>query len=126
MTQKITLGGQELFPTRYFSGDDLAGKSYTVEIVGIKQETMTNPKTHAEQVKPVIYFAKTARGAVLGKEFAESIADALKEWNANAWTGKKIIIHPQQTRLGTGIRARAVETNHAEATPPKVDEDEEE
>jgi hypothetical protein len=123
MSNKITLNGAELFPTRYFSGADLADKSYIVEIRDIAQQEMTNPRTKQQVVKPVIFFVKPVRGAVLGKEFAESIATSLNERDANKWIGQKIVIYPKQTRLGTGIRARAVGTNNAEPAPDATGEE---
>ena len=123
MSNKITLGGAELFPTRYFSGADLAGKSYIVEIRQIVHEEMTNPRTKAQITKAVVYFVKPLRGAVLGKEFAESIATALGEWNADAWPGQKVIIYAKQTRLGAGIRAKSTAANHAEPAPDTAGEE---
>lgn len=106
MSNKITINGAEMFPARYAGGDDLAGKAYTLRIERIEREKMTNPRTHQETEKHVIYFAGAKRGFVLGKEFAESIAVALGEWDAALWHGKSVQIFPQQTRLGVGVRAR--------------------
>jgi len=120
---KITLNGEEIFPARYAHGEDLKGKAYTVMIERIEHEEMTNPHTKRNEKKFVIYFANSRRGFVLGKEFAESIARALAMNEAEKWIGQRVIIYPQQTRLGVGVRARAIGTNHAEPTPPPDDDD---
>jgi len=120
---KITLNGEEMFPTRYARGEDLGGKAYAVTIERITQEEMTNPRTKQTEKKFVIYFVGSRRGFVIGKEFAESIARALNEYNAEKWFGQRVIIYPHQTKLGTGVRARAIGTNHAEPTPPPDNDD---
>lgn len=128
MSNKITLNGQELFPARYFTAQDLAGKAYTVTIRAIQKEKMHNPTSNKDEEKNVIYFASPKRGTVLGKEFAESIALTLGEWDAGKWAGQKIVIAPTRVRNGKeGVRARSIAGNGAEKTaPPVADEDEDE
>jgi hypothetical protein len=125
---KVTFKSKEMFPTRYASGTDLAGKAYTLTIAKIAFEEMTNPKTHETHSKPVIYFLNAKRGFVLGKQFAESIAIALGEWEAQKWYGRIVQIYPTQTRLGIGVRARPA-PNGETPPPPAIageGEDEEE
>lgn len=103
---KITLQGKDLYPTRYATAQDLGEKTPTLEIERIDIERMTNPRTHEESEKPVIYFRRASRGIVLGKQFAESIAAALGEYDASLWSGKRVQLYTTQTRMGLGVRAR--------------------
>jgi hypothetical protein len=103
---KLTMNGQDMFPARYASGSDLAGKPYTLIIDRVAVERMTNPRTHQESDKYVVYFTGAKRGFVLGKQFAESIATSLNETDAEKWKGKKVTLFPIETRLGVGVRAR--------------------
>jgi hypothetical protein len=133
MSNKVTLNGQELFPSRYFTAQDLpTSKAFVVEIRAIHNEEMTDPRTKKPVSKPVIYFVKPRKGAVLGDEFAESIAVALGEWQAEKWIGQKVIIERLIVRtdrngIKEGIRARAVTSNGlgvATAIPAIADDDE--
>lgn len=125
MSNRITINGHEMFPTRYASAQDLKAKTYTLEIADVHLEKMTNPRTKQEQEKFVIYFKNAKRGFVLGKEFAESIAQALGEYDASAWAGKKIEIYTVQTRLGDGVRARRAPNGETPA-PEVLNQDDEE
>jgi hypothetical protein len=120
-----------MFPKRYANGEDLHGKSFTLEIAHITREEMTNIKTHKTESKFVVYFFKNkttgeiTKGFVLGKEFAESIAVALDESNADKWAGRRVEIFPQQTRLGIGVRARRA-PNGTTMPPAQINDDEDE
>lgn len=121
---KVTMGGAEMFPTRYAGGSDLHGKSFTLEIAGVQMEEMNDPHTFEKIQKYVIYFRGAQRGMVLGKQFAESIAEATGETDAQQWTGKRVEIYPQNTRLGVGVRARKA-PNGPSQVPDVLQEDEE-
>lgn len=121
---KVTMNGQEMFPTRYAGGADLHGKAFTLEIALVQPEEMNDPHTFEKITKWVVYFKGAQRGMVLGKQFAESIAEATGETDAQKWAGKRVEIYPQQTRLGVGVRARKA-PNGASVVPETLQEDEE-
>jgi len=110
MNKNVTFGGTELFPRRYVGGDDLGGKSYTLEIESIAIEEMHDLRTHETKKQPVLYFKNAKHGFVLRKHFAQSIAEALGITEAEKWPGHKIMIYPFQTQLGTGVRAKTAGT----------------
>ena len=120
---KVTMNGTEMFPTRYASGTDLHGKAFTLEISHLQTEKMSDPHTFQEIEKWVIYFKGAQRGMVLGKKFAESIAEATGETDAVKWVGKRVQIYPVDTRLGVGIRARKAPNGVSEIPATLQDEE---
>jgi hypothetical protein len=108
--QRVSMNGQELYERRYNTGDDLRGKPHTLTIEKVQIETM-HPQGQAVR-KAAIYFKQARRPFVLNKQFAESIAQALQEYDTAKWTGRDITIYPVPSRGGKGdtILARAAQT----------------
>ncbi len=98
--QRVMMNGQEIYQRRYNTGNDLRGKPHTVTIEKVQVETM-HPQ--GQPVKKVaIYFKQAKRPFVLNKQFAESIAQALGEYDVVKWTGQTITIYPVTTHNGKG------------------------
>jgi hypothetical protein len=108
--QRVTMNGQELYERRYNTGDDLRGKPHTLTIDKVQVETM-HPQGQAVR-KAAIYFKQARRPFVLNKQFAESIAQALREYDTAKWAGRDITIYPVPSRGGKGdtILARPAQT----------------
>jgi hypothetical protein len=108
--QRVTMNGQELYERRYNTGDDLRGKPHTLTIEKVQIETM-HPQGQAVR-KAAIYFKQAKRPFVLNKQFAESIAQALHEYDTAKWAGQDITIYPVPSRGGKGdtILARLPQT----------------
>jgi hypothetical protein len=98
--QRVTMNGQEVYERRYNTGDDLRGKPHTLTIEKVQIETM-HPQGQAVR-KAAIYFKQAKRPFVLNKQFAESIARALQEYNTAKWAGRDITIYPVPSRGGKG------------------------
>lgn len=101
----------DMFPSKYVTGADLGGKSYTVTIARVVPEKMRPNAQSPEIEKYVLYTQEGHKGIVLGKPLALQIAQALGSDDTEAWTGKKIIIYPESVVVAgqqrTAIRARA-------------------
>ncbi len=119
--QRVRLNGQELYERKYNTGDDLRGQAHTLTIEKVQVETM-HPQGQAVR-KAAIYFKQAKRPFVLNKQFAESIAQALREYDTANWIGRDITIYPVPTRGGKGdtILARPAPARPVQ-TPPSQPE----
>ncbi len=98
--QRVTMNGTELYERRYNTGDDLRGKPHTLTSEKVQVETM-HPQGQPVP-KAAIYFKQAKRPFVLNKQFAESIAQALDEYDTAKWSGRDITIYPVPSRGGKG------------------------
>ncbi len=112
--QRVTMNGQEIYERRYNTGDDLRGKPHTLTIEKVQVETM-HPQGQPVR-KAAIYFKQAKRPFVLNKQFAESVARALDEYDTTKWSGRDITIYPVPSRGGKGdtILARPAQTQPLE------------
>lgn len=94
-----------MFPRKYASGEDLAGKSVTLTIASIRPERMTPPGA-APVEKHVIYFNGAERGVVLSRILAEQIATATGFDDTDYWPGKAVTLYPD--RIMVAGRERVV------------------
>lgn len=137
MSNRVTLGGKLMFPSRFANAADLGGKAHTVEIARITRERVTNPdpkvrndRTLTDDQRLVdrwaIWFGAARRAFILGNEFAQSIADALNEPNADKWIGQRVEIYPTKSRGKDCVRARRAAPNGAASLPEALTITEEE
>ena len=108
-----------VFPKKYASGEDLAGKTVSLTVKTVAMESMhTAPGTPAES-KPVLYFEHAVKGIILNPTLARQIAAILGD-DTDAWTGKRISVYPVPMRVASkdrvAIRAKAA-TNGESETP---------
>jgi len=120
----------EIFPRKYASGEDLAGKPVTLEIRAIIPETM-RPATNAQPVeKWVVYFEKAQKGIILSRTLANQIVDATGQEDTVNWIGKRVTLYPLPMRVAgrdvIAIRARKPAAANGHADPPASLQDEEE
>ncbi len=115
--QRVMLNGQELYERKYNTGEDLRGQPHTLTINKVQMETM-HPQGQAVR-KAAIYFKQARRPFVLNKQFAESIAQALQEYDTAKWGGRDITIYPVPTRGGKGdtILARPAPARSVQPRP---------
>ena len=93
----------EMYPKRYASGLDLNGKAATLTVSRITRESMQTPGV-GQVEKYVIYFQETKRGVVLSRILAEQIAAALGTPETDQWTGKKVMLYPENISVAGSIR----------------------
>lgn len=100
----------ELFPRKYVSGDDLAGKAWPLTITRVAEEEMRVRAGAAPEKKHVVYFEQTEKGVILSRTLAYQIAEAVGSDDTNDWPGKKIVVYPESVMVAgvhrVGIRAR--------------------
>lgn len=108
----------QMFPSRYVSGEDLNGKAWPVTIRNVTTEKM-HPNPQAPEVeKFVLYTVEGRKGIVLGKVLAEQIQAATGQDDTEQWPGCKITIFAERVNVAgrelLAIRARgaAVEESH--------------
>ena len=98
-------------PTRYATGDDLAGKHISLTIARVVMESMhAAPGTPASD-KPVVYFVNAVKGIILTPPLARQIAEILGD-ETDTWTGKRITIYPVPMRVA-GIDRIAIRAQPA-------------
>lgn len=84
----------EMYPKKFATGEDLAGKEATLIISSIELESMRPDPRAAEVQKYVLYFEKAQRGIILNRTIAEQIAQAVGSDESDDWIGKKITLFP--------------------------------
>ena len=117
-----------LFPRKYATGADLAGKTPTLVISAVElQEMHSQPGAPAEK-KPVIYFEKATKGIVLTPTLARQIA-AIYGSETDQWPGKPIQLYTEAMRVAgqarQAIRARRAPNGPSETPAGLQDGDEE-
>jgi len=120
---------EQLFPRKYASGADLAGREVTLIISRVVLEKMhTAPNKPAEE-KPVIYFEKATKGIVLTPKLAGQIAEIARSTETDEWTGAKVTLYPVPMRVAgedrIAIRAKAP-TNGTTPPPESLQDQDEE
>lgn len=86
----------QMFPSQYASAADLDGKHVTLEIGGIRTETVHREK--GEEKVFVLYFKGATKGIILSRRLALEIAAAVGSDDTDHWPGKRLVIYPTQTR----------------------------
>lgn len=119
---------ETLFPRKYATGADLAGKDVTLIISHIDLEQMHTVPNKPPEHKPVIYFEKAGKGIILTRTLAGQIAEIVRSTETDEWTGKKVTLYPfpctvaGQPRIA--IRAKPP-TNGTTPPPPELQDEEE-
>ena len=85
----------EMYPSKYVTGADPAGKTWPVTIARIQLERMRVSSSSPEIEKWVLYTAEGKRGIVLGRPLALQIGKILGSDDTDNWIGKKILVYPQ-------------------------------
>jgi len=88
---------QFLGSSTYLKCADLQGKSVTVQICDVVEETVGF--AGEAQQKPVVHFVSQEKGLVLNVTNANTIIDLLGFETGN-WTGKEITLYPTTTDFG--------------------------
>ena len=120
----------EIFPRKYASGEDLAGKPVTLEIRAIIPETM-RPGPGAQPVeKWVVYFERASKGVILSRTLANQIAEATGQDDTLNWIGQRVTLYPLPMKVAghdvVAIRARKAAAANGHAEPPASLQEEEE
>lgn len=112
----------DMFPRKYASGDDLAGKPITLTITNVRTEKMRPQPAAPEQTKYVVYFENAGKGVILSRTLAYQIANIAGSEDTADWTGKRITLHPVPMTVAgkkrVAIRARAPKPGNGTAPPP--------
>ena len=115
----------EIYPKKYANGEDLKGKPFTFTVSRVEFEAL-HPQPGAPAInKPVLYFAETSKGIILGPTLARQAAAILGD-DTDQWPGKRITIYPEKMtvagQLRTAIRARRAE-NGPSTAPAELTEE---
>lgn len=115
MASKLTLNDELMFPSDYLSAVEFKGRDVTLTISKVEKAEL-QMRGGVKKVKPILYFAETAKKLVCNVTNAESIA-VLYGSKAETWIGKRVTFYPTTTPVGRRmepcIRVREVEP------PPK-------
>jgi len=86
----------EVFPSKYLRGSDLAGHAVTVTIDHVVLEQFYDQEIKGEVKKPVLYFEGKQKGLILGKSLAFAIAEVLHSKNTDDWKAKEIVLYTEK------------------------------
>lgn len=104
----------DLFPSRFITGQDFKGRAVTVTIAQVCKEKGYRPGQGEKDIY-VLYCERATRGIPLNRTLAIQIAEILKEPETTKWAGGQVVLYPQPMTVAgkdtIAIRARAVE-NH--------------
>jgi hypothetical protein len=108
-----------MYPKKFASGEDLAGKPVTLSVSTVRREQL-HPQPGSPAVdKLVVYFAHATKGVILSAPLARQIAAVLGD-DTDQWASKKITLYPEPMQVAgksrIAIRARA--PDNGESTPP--------
>jgi hypothetical protein len=109
----------EMFPRKYATGEDLAGKPVSLTIAAVHREQL-HPQPGSPAVeKFVLYFQHATKGVILSAPLARQIAAALGD-DTDQWTGKRITLYPEPMTVAgkARIAIRARPATNGESTPP--------
>lgn len=108
----------EAFPSKYLKASDLQGRAYKLTINHVSIEDVGGDDQ--KQTKPVVYFREAAKGMVLNRTNADTIAIVLGEETDN-WVGHILEVFSMRVQgpngMVDGIRCRVDLPQHA-AQPP--------
>ena len=106
----------EMFPKRFFSGEDLPKNGIKVTIAEVKQEK-SRPAPGAQELDIyVLYLEKAKKGTPLSRPLAIQIQTILETAETDQWIGKSLILHPVPMTVANkpriAVRARKVKETH--------------
>lgn len=84
------------FPSRFLSGDEIAGKVTDVVIQDVKKEMAFSPKTNRNESCLVVYFEGKDRGIRLGKERAMELTAITGSDDTDQWKGARVRIYTEK------------------------------
>ena len=96
----------EAYPSDFIRAVDLKGREWSVNIERVESREMNDGK-----VKPIVFFVKVAKGLVLNRTNAMTIASYYGP-ETDGWRGKEIILYPAkvmfQGQMTDSVRIRAL------------------
>lgn len=101
------------FPSKYVRAGDLDNRDIRLTITSVNQEDIDNDGS----TKPVLYFNGTAKGLVLNRTNAHTIANMLGTETDN-WLGQSITLFPTKTDFG-GKRVDCIRIREGAAQVPQ-------
>lgn len=87
----------ESVASEWLGGIDLGGRTVTVEIVGVEEVTVPDPRTGRAVRKIAVAFRGARKRLLLNATNAKALA-RLFGAETNDWTGKRVQLHPETVR----------------------------
>ncbi len=91
----------ESVASEWLSGIDLAGRTIAVEIAGVEEVTVPDPRTGKAIRKVAVAFRGAKKRLLLNATNAKALAK-LFGLETDAWTGKRVLITPENVRAFGG------------------------
>jgi hypothetical protein len=101
----------QLYPRRFATGEDLAGKTPTLPV-----RTVTMEKVGPVR-KPVIWFHGAQKGIVLTASLARDIRDILGD-DTDGWINQPVTLHTKRIVIDSRVCWSIRASSAAPATPP--------
>jgi len=115
-----------MFPKRFASGEDLAGKQVNLTISQVKKEMVYRKDEEREIVAYVLYFREAKKGIVLGPQLTAEIVTATGQDDTDNWPGQRVTLYatPRNVFGVTRQVFHAKRANGGEKPPASLIEDE--
>lgn len=124
------------FPSKYLRADDLRdGFSEVLIIDRFSMESLKDPRTNVEEMKPILYFRRAEKGLVLNVTNKNALKMMFGTADSDQMIGKEVELFKTQVAVGrelkNAMRLRAPSTNDnasrpappAAGAPPAADPD---
>ena len=105
----------ELFPSKYIAASNLQNKDVVVTIERVDLVEFDNDNG-TKEMKSVVFFKGGAKGLVLNKTNATTIADITGQDDTDNWPGSKVCLFPTMVPWG----AKTVEAIRIKRVPEPV------
>lgn len=110
----------QMFPRKYATGRDLAGKAVTLTIATVQREQVQLGRK--PEPKFVLRFENAEKGIILNRTMAEQIATITDSRETDKWKGHRVTLYPQPMRVAgkdrVAIRFRAPPAQPNGQSPP--------
>jgi hypothetical protein len=115
---------EQLYPKKWLSAADLAGRCVTVTISAVSLEQVRNPRTNREEPKLAVAFEGKQKRLLLNKTQAYALA-AIGSKETDGWAGMQVTLSPAVAPNGAQTIAigPALAREKDAGSPPDVPEE---
>lgn len=83
---------ETMFPKRWLSADDLAGKQVVVEVQAVTVQAIRNPRSNREEPRIVVAFVGKQKRLIVNKTQAYQLAQLANSRETDDWIGLRVAL----------------------------------
>jgi hypothetical protein len=92
------MNANNLYPRKYATGEDLAGKTLTLTVEAVSIDKMRPHSGAPETEKPVLWFAGAKKGIIASRTLITEIVRVLGE-EMDDWQGKQVTLYTKPIKV---------------------------